>query len=53
LLQSSLTCSAASDIKLPDSNKLGGTEGKEVFAEKKGLSIFKDKVSKDTNIHSR
>jgi hypothetical protein len=24
---------------------LGGPEGKEVFSEKKGLSIFKDKVS--------
>jgi hypothetical protein len=24
--------------------RLGGTDGKEVFAEKKGLSIFKDKV---------
>jgi hypothetical protein len=43
LLQASLSCSATGGVVVPE-ERLGGTEGKEVFAEKKGLSIFKDKV---------
>ncbi|KAF8061370.1 mannose-1-phosphate guanylyltransferase 2 [Scenedesmus sp. PABB004] len=42
--QASLTCSIAPDAAVTNPAGLGGVEGKEVFSEKKGLSIFKDKT---------
>lgn len=42
--QASLTCSIAPDATIKNMAALGGIEGKEVFSEKKGLSIFKDKT---------
>ena len=39
--QASLTCAATADAYAPDPKKLEGGEGREVFAERKGLSIFK------------
>lgn len=42
--QASLTCSISPTAQIVNEANLGGTEGKEVFSEKKGLSIFKDKT---------
>ncbi|WIA14579.1 hypothetical protein OEZ85_003095 [Tetradesmus obliquus] len=42
--QASLTCSISPDATITNPANLGGAEGKEVFQEKKGLSIFKDKT---------
>eukprot|EP00775_Hariotina_reticulata_P010160 gene10160-10319_t len=42
--QASLTCSVSADATVLNPSNMGGSEGKEVFAEKKGLSIFKDKT---------
>jgi hypothetical protein len=39
--QASLTCAVAPGAFVPDPKKLEGTEGREVFSEKKGISIFK------------
>lgn len=49
--QASLTCSIAPDATIRDVASLGGLEGKEVFAEKKGLSIFKDKTLRVRRIY--
>lgn len=50
-LQASLTCSVAPDAQIVNVSNLGGPDGKEVFSEKKGLSIFKDKVGTKSNRH--
>ncbi|GBF99110.1 hypothetical protein Rsub_11919 [Raphidocelis subcapitata] len=44
--QASLTCTLTTEAfnGIPDPKKLEGGEGREVFSEKKGLSIFKDKT---------
>ena len=39
-LQASLTCAVTGPITVPDMKKLEGSEGREVFSEKKGLNLF-------------
>eukprot|EP00879_Flechtneria_rotunda_P003057 GHRR01003277.1.p1 GENE.GHRR01003277.1~~GHRR01003277.1.p1 ORF type:complete len:252 (+),score=33.78 GHRR01003277.1:1011-1766(+) len=42
--QTSLTCSISEDAHVADPRALASSEGKEIFSERKGLSIFKDKT---------
>jgi hypothetical protein len=39
--QASLTCTVDPAAYVPDARKLEGAEGREVFSEKKGISLFK------------
>ena len=42
--QASVTCAATGPISVPDLARIRGSEGREVFSERKGLSLFKNKV---------
>ena len=42
--QASVTCAATGPISVPDLSRIRGSEGQEVFSERKGLSLFKNKV---------
>ena len=42
--QASVTCAATGPISVPDLSRIRGSEGREVFSERKGLSLFKNKV---------
>ena len=44
LLQASVTCAATGPISVPDLSRIRGSEGREVFSERKGLSLFRNKV---------
>ena len=39
-----MTCAATGPISVPDLSRIRGSEGREVFSERKGLSLFKNKV---------
>lgn len=44
--QASVTCAITGPVVIKDTRNVEGSEGREVFAEAKGLSIFKDKTTR-------
>ena len=42
--QASLTCVAARPVTVRDEAAIQGSEGKEIFSERKGLNLFQNKV---------
>ncbi len=43
-MQASVTCAATGPLRVPDVERIRGADGHEVFSERKGLSLFKNKV---------
>ncbi len=46
--QASVTCAATGPLSVPDVSRIRGAEGHEVFSERKGLNLFKNKVAPGT-----
>ncbi|KAK9842566.1 hypothetical protein WJX81_006375 [Elliptochloris bilobata] len=42
--QASVTCAATGALSVPELSRIRGSEGHEVFSERKGLSLFKNKT---------
>ncbi len=43
-MQASVTCAATGPLSVPELSRIRGADGHEVFSERKGLSLFKNKV---------
>lgn len=44
--QASVTCALTGPLQIKDYKAISGPQGHEVFSERKGLSLFQNKVSK-------
>jgi hypothetical protein len=43
-MQASVTCAATGTLHIKDPDRIKGSEGDEVFSERRGLSLFQNKV---------
>ncbi len=48
-VQASVTCALTGPLQIKDYKAISGPEGHEVFSERKGLSLFQNKVNKTEN----
>ena len=46
IVQASVTCALTGPLQIKDYKAISGPQGHEVFSERKGLSLFQNKVNK-------